>query len=34
MTILELVEYQEVMKDNEWINALKEELEIIEKNDT
>jgi len=34
VTILELVEYQEVMKDNEWINALKEELEIIEKNDT
>lgn len=30
VTILELVEHEKVTRDNEWINAMKEELEIIE----
>ncbi|KAI4353685.1 hypothetical protein L6164_002617 [Bauhinia variegata] len=34
MAILEPAEFEEAEKDEKWINAMKEELKMIEKNDT
>jgi hypothetical protein len=34
LAICELAEFKEAMKNNEWIEAMKEKLRMIEKNDT
>ena len=34
VVVLEPIEFEEAEKDDKWINAMKEELKMIEKNDT
>ena len=34
VVVLEPAEFEEAEKDDKWINAMKEELKMIEKNDT